>query len=269
VHTPATLMALIGTGMFALRVLFQTHFWSFRAPDYWEQRSVGNRDPHPIRVARRGEQESASSRRIVDQATIKPVRIPFLVPAGHEGEEPLSLRLWRYPHPDPKVARADKVLLIHGLAHGANVFTTQTIQHPLAAYLHDEGYEVWLLEHRLSPALEKACRRQSTMDEIAHYDIAEAVRYVYREADAPIRVFAHCIGAGCFSMAVLAGYCHDREKNRSMIKAAAIHAVPPWVVPSDMNRLRANLGPWRRMSWARSCSIRSPPAAAHSTFMRR
>jgi cholesterol oxidase len=267
VHTPATLMALIGTGMLALRVLFQTHFWSFRAPDYWEQRAVGNRDPHPIRVTRTGGQESPSSRRIVDRAAIKPVQIPFLVPAGREGEEPLSLRLWRYPHPDPKVAPADKVLLIHGLAHGANVFATQTIQHPLAAYLHDEGYEVWLLEHRLSPALEKACRRQSTMDEIAHYDIAEAVRYVYREAGAPIRVFAHCIGAGCFSMSVLAGYCHDQQKNRSMVKAAAIHAVPPWVVPSDMNRLRANLAAFAKDVLGQILLDPIPPDADHSSFM--
>ena len=264
-HTPAALMALIGTGMLVLRVLFQTHFWSFRAPDYWERRPPGKREPDPIRVSMRSGQENLSPQEIEGKATIKPVHIPFLVPSGREGEEPLSLRLWRYPN--PKALPADKVLLIHGLAHGANVFATRTIQQPLAAYLHYEGYEVWLLDYRLSPALERASRRQSTMDEIAQYDIAQAVRYVYREAGGPIRVFAHCIGAGCFSMSVLAGHCHDHAIDKSMIDAAAIHAVPPWVVPSKTNQLRANLAAFTRDVLGQILFDPIPPESSHSTFV--
>jgi cholesterol oxidase len=82
------------------------------------------------------------------------------------------------------------------------------------------------------------------MDDLASGDIKTAVDYVYRQnGNEPIAVFAHCIGAGAFSMAVLGGHCHDAkgERAKSKIKAAAIHAVPPWVVPSRANRMRANL----------------------------
>ena len=223
-RTPEALMAMIGAGMLFLRAMMQTHFWGFPAPEYAESAPQQVALPGAIRTRRSGR--------------VAPVCIPFKVPLSRSEPRQIDLLLTRYPHPDG--ARREPVLLIHGLAHGGAVFATDTIRCPLAASLHDEGYEPWLLEHRLSPALE-ASAEQSTMDEIAEFDIATAVRLAYDAAGGPVRVFAHCIGAGCFSMAVLRGFCRDEKAQRSMIRAAAVHAVPPWVVASRTNRLRANL----------------------------
>lgn len=230
VHSPAALMALISAGALFVRCLFQTHFWSFGAPDYPVARPAGKRKPGAIRTRKSG--------RVAPELTV------LQVAAGKKDEKPLALKLWRYPA--NKESPGESILLVHGLAHGANVFTTRTIPYPLATYLHDQGYEVWLLDHRLSPALAEASSRQSTMDEIAEHDISAAVAHVYKAAGKPINVFAHCIGAGSFAMSVLGGHCHVRSGRRndpghSMIKAAAIHAVPPWVVASKANRLRGNL----------------------------
>jgi len=251
-HLPATILALGGAGMLFLRVLFQTHFWSFAAPDYPARRPAAPTLPGPIRSRAHG----------VVRAESVPLRVPSDVKAG----EMLELRLSAYHAPAAAGAR-EPVLLIHGLAHGANVFATDSIEVPLAAYLYDQGYEPWLLDHRLSPALEGLAERPWTMDQIAEHDIPAAVDFLYRRNGGPVNVFAHCIGAGSFSMSVLAGHCHDKTADRSKIKAAAIHAVPPWVVPSQANRLRANLAAFVKDVIGDVWFDPVPPAGSGASFV--
>jgi cholesterol oxidase len=248
-----TIMAMVGVGMLFLRTLFQTHFWSFPAPNYAELAPDVQRSPGDLTTAAipegPGKKERAARGRADDlnvsgRRKIKPETVALAV---SNAKDSVQIRLIRYANPAASLKQ--KVLLIHGLAHGACIFTTDTVTTCLAAYLYDRGLEPWLLEHRLSHALPGTAARASNMDDIASGDIATAVDYIYRNnRDAagrsePISVFAHCIGAGAFSMAVLGGYCNagTRDKPLSKIKAAAIHAVPPWVVPSRANRMRANM----------------------------
>jgi hypothetical protein len=60
--------------------------------------------------------------------------------AVSNAKDSVQIRLIRYANPGKQ-----KVLLIHGLAHGACIFTTNTVTTPLAAYLYDRGLEPWLL----------------------------------------------------------------------------------------------------------------------------
>lgn len=51
-NTPITIAAMASAAMMLLRVLFQTHFWSFRAPDYppLSPVRVPEREPGPVRL---------------------------------------------------------------------------------------------------------------------------------------------------------------------------------------------------------------------------
>lgn len=238
-NTPAAIAGMASAGMMMLRVLFQTHFWSFGAPDYPQGKRVPDRD--------------AGALRLMNGLTIKPQCIPLVVPVGGAAppNENIDLRLTRYM--PPRVTHGS-ILLIHGLAHGSRVFTTETTTVSLAAYLYENGYDVWLLDYRLSIALPDRipgkwlAENQWTMDQIAHHDMHEAVKYVYEKTGGPIQVFAHCIGAGALEMAILSGDCQDgthmnkdSSEERSMISALATHAVHPWVMASVVNRLHVNL----------------------------
>ena len=229
--TPTTIMAMASAGMMFFRVLFQTHLWSFGAPDYPVRSPIGNRNPGPLRLN--------------DWTTINPEQSFFEVPvSSRDNPERIRLRLLRY---QPAKAENGSILIIHGLATSSLAFATDTIDVNMATYLCRHGYDVWLLDYRLSIALPHAAR-QWTMDQIAQHDMPAAVKYVYEQTGGPIQVFAHCIGAGSLAMAILTGKCHDRNyinedgsEGRSMISALVTHAVHPWMVPSVMNHLKINL----------------------------
>lgn len=237
-NTPVTIAAMASVGMMMLRALFQTHFWSFAAPDYPQRRPAARRDPGPVRLE--------------DGREIHPEFKWFPVPVSPNAPEPaIDLRLARYRRDSSRPAPNGSILLVHGLAHGSLVFATDTIKVNLATYLVRNGYDVWLLDHRLSIALAERSGKplaemQSTMDDIAHIDMAEAVRQVYAETGRPIQVFAHCIGAGTMAMSILAGRCQVPHSTDSMISALATHAVHPWVVASTINHVRDNLAAFFR-----------------------
>jgi cholesterol oxidase len=241
-NTLVTIAAMASAGMMMLRAFFQTHFWSFGAPDYPKEKPQVNRDPCKVRI--RGG---------------RPIREYIKLPVPESDENPgrkVNLRLVHYERKNP--ARGS-ILLIHGLASGSRVFATDTIKESFATYFHRQEYDVWLLDYRLSLALPNGLAEgQWTMDQIAQYDMQEAVKYVYEQTGDQIQVFAHCVGAGCLAMGVLKGNCHDDgytnkdgSRGRSMISALAMHAVHPWAVPSVVNHLKANLAALTRdtMSW--------------------
>jgi len=239
--TPVTIAAMASAGMMMLRVLFQTHFWSFGAPDYPMESPIGNRDPGRVWLDP-GLVWLTWVRR--KSRSIKPEGKWFWVPVSQSNPQLIPLRLIRY---QPEQVTHGSILIIHGLATSSLAFATDTIDVNLATYFCREGYDVWLLDYRLSIALPYALQ-QWTMDQIAHSDMPEAVKYVYKETGRPIQVFAHCIGAGCLAMAILNGRCHDTayvhedgHKGRSMIGALVTHAVHPWMVPSVANHLKINL----------------------------
>ena len=231
-HMPATLMGIARFGLFAVRAMAQSYLWSFRALDY-DKRSAAPIFPEPVRLA--------------DQTIVNPKVYPIydidLDKPPHESKkypctEKPYIRLSKYA----KTSSGEQkhILLIHGLAHGGAIFATSTIEKPMTAYFLEQGYTVWVLDHRLSPALEwYPNRRKVTMDHLAETDVRLAVEYVYREAGCKIDVFAHCVGAGAFAMAVLSGKLHDGKKSK--IAKATIHGVTPWLVASPKNRANGKL----------------------------
>jgi alpha-beta hydrolase superfamily lysophospholipase len=98
------------------------------------------------------------------------------------------------------------VLLLHGHTASSDMFTLPETRN-LAAALLDAGYEPWLLDWRGSCRLPyNQGGPQFTYDDVALYDIPEAVSYIRsRIGERRLLVVAHCVGALCLSMSMVAG----------------------------------------------------------------
>lgn len=181
--------------------------------------------------------------------SVLPEALDFEVPRGTsssdlpgEGRAPVRLRLWRYARvhddgspalPDTQpgrwhgqpVTRVKSVLLVHAFSQSGYTYTLKSLPTNLAEAYYAAGYEVWILEHRLSTRLTHH-REPSTIDQIATYDWPGAVNTILRTLHRDFRragqtlarpqifAFAQCIGAASMSMALLAGrlaYRHGRQ----------------------------------------------------------
>ncbi|SUX53596.1 alpha/beta hydrolase [Chromobacterium vaccinii] len=115
-------------------------------------------------------------------------------------DDGVNLRLTRY-----NGGGKGPVMLVHGLGVGSNIFSTDTISTNLLEYLYQHGYDVWLLDFRVSILLE-ASQQQWDGDQVARYDYPAAIRRI-REATgaADVQCVVHCYGATTFFMSMLAG----------------------------------------------------------------
>jgi cholesterol oxidase len=229
VNTPAGMIAMASFAALWLRVIFQTHFWSFRGLDYDTLRPPKPAEHGPLKGAQAPQRFTLPVPRYTDNSD------------GTKSAEMLHLELTCYV-PSKTVGAASHLLMVHGLAHGGTVFTTHTTDgNNMAAAFVDAGYTVWVLDHRLSNRL-PYFGNDHCMDDVAALDIPAAVRHVYQTAgNTPIAVFAHCVGGGAFAMATLKGWLMDPATQTSMVGKAIIHAVHPWVVPSASNQLSGSL----------------------------
>ncbi len=257
-HTPEAIIGLAGFSALWLRAIFQTHFWSLRGLDYHHLAPPGPAEHGPLYPLGNG------------QPACHPVETVFTVPrrlspqAG-DGLTHLNLTLTRYDPPQP-AGEPRHLLMVHGLAHGGTVFTTHTTDgRNMAAAFLAGGHTVWVLDHRLSNRLwcndgntrRRVATLDHSMDDVARIDIPAAVARVFEVAGAPVDVFAHCVGAGAFAMATLLGLL--TRSGRSMVRAASLHAVHPWVVPSASNQLSGELAAFYRDFLPRDMAIDPVP----------
>ncbi|MES2950536.1 MAG: GMC oxidoreductase [Pseudomonadota bacterium] len=115
-------------------------------------------------------------------------------------EDGVELRLTRY-----QGGNKGPVMLVHGAGVGSNIFSTDTISTNLLEYLYNNGYDVWLLDFRVSILLE-ASSQQSDGDQIARYDFPAAIQQIQQATGAnDVQCVVHCYGATTFFMSLLAG----------------------------------------------------------------
>lgn len=116
------------------------------------------------------------------------------------------------------------VMLVHGLGVASTIFSTDMIQENLLEYLYKNGYDVWMLDLRVSIELE-AAKQQSTGDDVAKYDYPAAIELIKAQTKKDsVQVLAHCYGGTTFFMSMLAGLKGVRSIVCSQI---ATHAVVP------------------------------------------
>ena len=229
-HLPATVVGLSRFGMLFARAVLATHLWEFGGPNYPVHPIPRPAGPLALEVGKKKPR--------------RPERIPLWVPLHENGD---AIRLWltRYRQDG---AGAEPVLLIHGLAQGSLIYTTNSLDTNMAAAMWRAGYDVWLLDYRLSNMLpDRVPQGDWSMDEIARYDVPAAVRHVYTATgDQRVRIFAHCVGATSVAMAILKGWLRDPATGRPCVESVAFNAIHPWTIPSAVNEFRARLGSFFR-----------------------
>ncbi|QCP53987.1 alpha/beta fold hydrolase [Trinickia violacea] len=139
-----------------------------------------------------------------------------------------TLRLTRYC-----AGNKGPLLLIHGSGVSSGIFTTDMIETNLVEHLCASGYDVWLVDLRVSIALPSAAE-QTTADAIAAYDIPAAVAKVCELSGADsIHVIAHCLGAVTLTMALLSGL--------TRVRSAVMSQVSAHLIPEPLQRVKAGL----------------------------
>ena len=246
-NTPQVIAKLVDVAGLWLRALISSHYWSFRGATYGCEFNVPCKGE--LLSAPRAEQIHCA------EEAIEIETIPFTVlrtddPIGLDADtkvrHSLDLRLTRFSSTeigDHHTDRLPPILLIHGLAHGGEVFTTQTIDTNLVEFLLRRRSVVWVLDHRLSNNLGDTCKQPGNLDDIAKHDIPAAIRQIIEKDHPPkLDIFAHCVGAAAFSMSVLGGFVRGvTDGTPTQIGSVILHAIHPWVVPSKWNRVSAAL----------------------------
>lgn len=252
-----------------LRYALKTHLFELRLPDYSGSAPLDACDPPE---AIRGP----------DGRPLVPEVHELVVPRGRsEGEDPLvvlpttlTLRLWCYrgaPQGEGAVApgrwqqhavwRARSVLLLHAFGQSGGMYTLPELQPNLAEVLVASGYDVWVLEHRISTRLPYTIF-PSTIDQIARRDIPAAVQRILQDlrdpargaarhvpADAPLQIlaFAQCIGGAALAMSMLngrlsypqtAGRDGELPAQLPMLAGAVISQTHPFLVGSAITRAK-------------------------------
>jgi choline dehydrogenase-like flavoprotein len=228
--TTTALLQMSGYATLFARFILKTRLWDFRLPDYQVTPSP------PCTTARSNVvQDLVASDCVLPVLVlgsglkVEPAAIRLNVPhRGIDGKR-LDLVLWRYKRPQVCVGRDESgaiqcqaILLIHAFGQSAISFAEPTLgNRHLVQYLYDEKkYDVWLLEHRISIALE-ASAELSTMDQIAGFDIPCAVDEIRKtlgcelnlnDDELQISALAQCVGAAALGMSLLGG---TLARNRS------------------------------------------------------
>lgn len=173
-------------------------------------------------LARRSELDPDAAPRALRELRAEQPEMHFLTTPDN-----VSLRVLRYP------GAGSPVLLVHGIGMSGRVFSTDMVDTSLVEYLHEAGYDIWVLDHRTSVDL-AASQGDVTADQVAMLDLPAAVARVRETTGAErIDVIAQGFGALTLNMALVEGL----EGVRSAVcLQMGLHLVTP-----RMSRLKSGL----------------------------
>jgi hypothetical protein len=202
----------------------------------------------------------------LNQGALKPHLFELAVPAA---VPELKLALWRYPSSPPPTAKdgmCKSVLLIHAFGQSALTFAEPSLNGGLAQQFVAGGWDVWLLENRISTGLDghtaqwnpaaylEPCRRPHNMDQIAGIDIPAAVEFMRGKlkqeansaASPKVFAFAQCVGSASLAMSILAGKLHTTpaqgaEAGEPMLAGAFLSQFHPYTVAHADTQARTSL----------------------------
>jgi len=137
-------------------------------------------------------------------------------------EDNIKLKLSRY-----QGGNIGPLLLLHGFGASANMWLPDTNKITIVESFVARGYDVWNLDWRCSFVL-PTVNRQSTIDEVAHFDIPAAVAKILEETKSKdLMVFGHCIGSVTAMCSFMTGKL--KGKIRCYIgTGSSLHPYPIW-----------------------------------------
>ncbi|MFM0266869.1 alpha/beta fold hydrolase [Paraburkholderia sediminicola] len=142
-----------------------------------------------------------------------------------------TLRLTRYAGPPDKLLRP--VLLIHGSGVSSRIYSTDLIGTNLVEYLCAAGYDVWLVDLRVSIEMPSVLV-PTNVDKVAREDIPAAVAKVRALTNVPdIQVLGHCMGGLALTMSLLYGL--------KGVRSAVISQVSAHPVPGTLEKIKCGL----------------------------
>ncbi|MBO9512734.1 MAG: alkaline phosphatase D family protein [Variovorax sp.] len=270
------LAATAGYPLLLLRGLLLTRMLDFRAPDY--DPTAPAKDPAVVARWDQKDALSVGSRffgrfpPLLRQGVAVAPEIHEFTVAGSCRDpraKPMRLALVRYRQPALQVEDAQarqgrttrgvksvrSVVLLNGFALSTLPFVAGTAS--LALQLHEQGWDVWMLEYRVSPLL-AASARYSTMDDIATFDIPEAVGLICKTlgkelgiapALVQIHAFSHCVGSASLAMALAEGFLTvphpqplDGDGPIDRLAGVVFSQFQPYVIGSDTAQQRLQFG---------------------------
>lgn len=290
--TTSGMLALAGYPLLFLRYALKTRLLDFRLPTY-------SKLPVPDQAS--PEETCLRTAAGILPAELHEIQVERGASSGDRAEEstePLRLQLWRYRQRDAAgqpclpeivpgdwlglpVARARCVLLLHAFGQSGLSYTLKTVEQNLAERFYQDGYEVWVLEMRMSTRSGYA-GRPCSVDQIAANDVPQAVRHILDnlraesgrgDADPPLQVsaFGQCIGSGALAMALLSGRLSYGERaalavrghhpQLSMLSHAMFSQVHPWMVGARGTQSKTWMPALLQMLWPRgavSFAVRGP-----------
>lgn len=227
--TSTGLLVAAGYPLLFLRFALKTRMLDFRLPNYSGSPVIDSLDRAPaMRLG--GKRTTPAELHWVENVPRGRSRSD----TGDESNAPLRLPLWRYRQRDAAgdaqpcevlagrwngvpVARAKAVLLVHAFGQSGLSFTLQTTRrHNLAEHFLRHGYEVWILELRMSTRSGYTAE-PCTVDQLGAHDIPRGVDHILeclqgesrddalRDRPWQIAAYAHCIGSAATWMALLTG----------------------------------------------------------------
>ncbi|MDP3653655.1 MAG: alkaline phosphatase D family protein [Rhodoferax sp.] len=228
--TVQALAAFASYPLMVLRYLFTSRVLDFRLPDYSPELPAVD----PVTLPDDGQFELSHDKyptlRVSTGALVRPEPPVCLSVPLHAGTTPeagssdwIRIGLVRYAQPQvgtvdsPQGMRRFKsIILFNGFAQNTLPFVAEELgERSLAAMLYAQGWDVWLLEYRVSPFL-RASARFSSMDDIGACDIPAAVNHVLAALQAQrsepdllpgqVFVFSHCVGSASMAMSLLGGH---------------------------------------------------------------
>jgi cholesterol oxidase len=118
------------------------------------------------------------------------------------------------------------VLVVHCIGVSSRMYLTTSVDTNLVEHLYADGFDVWLLDMRLSIDLESS-REQSTLDDVATKDYPAAVAHVLEQTGSEtLQVVAHGVGSSTFTMAMLSGLAGVRAAVCSQVSTHVL--IPLW-----------------------------------------
>ena len=243
--TPNALLGLAAYPFWFARLLAKTRLWDFRLPDYPslipKELTGGPRDHVPVPAVDVADPPSwwppFPALRIwsgvgVVMQCVDAQTLDFKAPRLSGDENPadqLNLKLTRYRQSALRHGRTagamtqfKTILLMGGLGQSTLSFLApELVRKPgkdddepaLAEFFYEQGFDVWLLDYRLSPHLD-ASKLPSNLDQVARFDIPRAVDQILAALasehgvafdDAQIYAYGHCVGAAALAMSLLGG----------------------------------------------------------------
>lgn len=261
---PDTVQALAAFASYPLmifRYVFSSRMLDFRLPDYRPGLPVTDpavapddgqfelpHDKYPVMRLPSGAQVQPQP----PVCLTVPLRAGTRPPAG--SADWIRIGLVRYAQPqvasvqtDEGMRRYKSIILLNGFAQNTLPFVAEELAgRSLAAMLYAQGWDVWLLEYRVSPLL-RASARLSSMDDVGACDIPAAVNHVLAQVQAErneadllpgqVFVFSHCVGSASMAMSLLGGHLMHAA-GQPKVAGVLFSQFQPYVIGSVTAQMR-------------------------------